>query len=72
MDHREQGHGAGRRRRRGARGRLQRLELAPLCAVDHLPSARAQPLANAISTLEVLIPPALDALSKQLLGFFSA
>jgi hypothetical protein len=46
--------------------RLQRLELAPLSAVDNLPSACAQPLADGVGGFEVLVSPELEALGEQL------
>jgi hypothetical protein len=66
---REQGDRAGFRCLGGARGRLERLQLAPFGAVHDVPPARAQSLAEGIGANEVLVPPALDALGEQLVGF---
>ena len=56
-------HGLRRRRRR-----LERLKLTACGAVEHIPPAGAQPLADLVGGLEVALAPALDALSQQLLG----
>jgi hypothetical protein len=47
------------------------LKLASTRAVEHLPAACAQPLANSISGGEVALAPALDALGEQALRLFS-
>jgi len=43
---------------------LQRLELASIGGVQHLPATLAQPLAEGIGGAEVALPPALDALGQ--------
>jgi hypothetical protein len=48
-----------------AERRLDRLELAAGRAVDDVPPAFAQPLANRISGIEVALPPVLDALFEK-------
>jgi hypothetical protein len=48
------------------RGRFQRLKFAPLGAVQDIPAAGTQLLADGIGRLEVTIAPALDAFSQKL------
>jgi hypothetical protein len=68
MDDGEQGYGSSYRRRTRGRRRLQRLKLTAPRAVEHLPAAGAQTLANLISGREIALAPALDALGEQALG----
>jgi hypothetical protein len=46
------------------------VQLAPFGAVHDIPPARAQSLAEGIGGCEVLVPPALNALSEQFFSFF--
>jgi len=69
MDDGEQGDRALDRWRCCARRRLQRLELAPICAVHDVPPSRTQPFADGVGPLEVLVPPELNALGEQALCF---
>jgi hypothetical protein len=71
VDDREQRHRARDRRRLLAGGRLERLQLAAVAAVDDFPSARAELLAESVGCTEVALPPALDALGEQPLGLVS-
>jgi hypothetical protein len=48
--------------------RLQRLELAPLCAVEDVPPSGAQPLADRVGGLKVLLAPTLNAFGQKLFG----
>ena len=68
MDDREQGDVARRSFRLRAGRSLDRLQLAAVGAVDDIPSARAQLVANRIRGLEITVSPALDALVEKLLG----
>jgi hypothetical protein len=47
---------------------FQCLEVAARGAVEDIPPARAEPLANFVGGLEVMLAPALDALGQQLLS----
>jgi len=52
-----------------ARLGLQRLQLASRGAVDDVPPALAQVLANCVGLFEIALPAALDALVEKTLGF---
>ena len=71
MDDREQGDVARRSFRVSAGRGLDRLQIAAVGAVQDIPSARAQLLANRIRGLEITVSPALDALVEKLLGGLS-
>ncbi len=70
MYDREQSDSARRWSGGSAGRRLQRLELAPIRAVDDVPPAFAQAVANGVGSDEVLVAPELDPLGQQPLSFF--
>jgi hypothetical protein len=47
---------------------MQRVQLTAGGAVEHLPTARPQALADGVGHFEVALAPALDALGQKLLG----
>jgi hypothetical protein len=64
--HRYERDGPWRHRLIGRRRSLKCLEVAPLCAVQHVPPTGAQLFADGIGRFEVALAPALDALGQQL------
>jgi len=71
VDDRKQRDGAGLGLLAGLSWSFERLELAAFGAVEDLPPALAQALANGVSGREVALAPAQDALGDESVGLFS-
>jgi hypothetical protein len=63
--------GACHRRRAYAQWSFQRLQLAAFGAVEHLPAARTQALADCVGGREIAIVPERDAFGEQALRLFA-